>query len=565
MRKNFIVILALLSTALLFTNACKDSVSPGFKESFDLFTDLELIPGAEESVVTINKGTDEVNDGYFKISVSNIQSNTHLLPGTHEAWCLEWKKNLRSSGDVHRGVKWYSSGNSDKWKPLNYLFSIRDELKRNDPSLTFREIQAVVWVLAGEMGIAPEFDVMNLPVAELPSDLRSNGEVNFSRNKVADIARSVMQNAPGATISLSGMIGQTASTEQDIFVPPNDAFITTWDTSLGSGTTVTLALAGTVDATIDWGDGTITEVTAPGPHTHDYGEDGIYTVSVTGSVTAYNSTNNGGSRDEVQKLTEVVAWGDVGFTSLEGAFAYARNLVALPNTSEGLESVTNMVRMLLFAISFNGDISGWDTGNVTDMSSMFLYAYAFNGEIGGWNTGSVTDMTSMFNNAISFDQDISEWNTENVTKMVYTFANASSFNQDIGDWDTGKVTSMEGMFNRASSFNQDIGRWETDNVISFLTMFRDASAFNQDISSWDTEKVTIMASMFRGASSFNQDISSWNTGNVTNMFAMFENATSFNQDLSDWCVSNLTSKPTYFATGATSWQLPRPIWGRCPQ
>lgn len=33
----------------------------------------------------------------------------------------------------------------------------------------------------------------------------------------------------------------------------SDAFITTWDTRLGAGTTVTLALAGTVDAMIDWG------------------------------------------------------------------------------------------------------------------------------------------------------------------------------------------------------------------------------------------------------------------------------------------------------------------------
>lgn len=63
----------------------------------------------------------------------------------------------------------------------------------------------------------------------------------------------------------------------------NCPFVTTWDTSLGDGTTVTLALAGTVDITINWGDGTITYVNTPGPHTHDYVTDGIYTVSVTDS------------------------------------------------------------------------------------------------------------------------------------------------------------------------------------------------------------------------------------------------------------------------------------------
>jgi hypothetical protein len=33
--------------------------------------------------------------------------------------------------------------------------------------------------------------------------------------------------------------------------------VTTWDTSLSEGTTVTLALAGTVNAPIHWGDGSV--------------------------------------------------------------------------------------------------------------------------------------------------------------------------------------------------------------------------------------------------------------------------------------------------------------------
>jgi len=29
-------------------------------------------------------------------------------------------------------------------------------------------------------------------------------------------------------------------------------------------------------------------------------------------------------------------------------------------------------------------------------------------------------------------------------------------------------------------------------------------------------------------------------------------------------VSNITSKPSNFDIGATSWVLPRPVWGTCP-
>ncbi|MCK4957900.1 MAG: SUMF1/EgtB/PvdO family nonheme iron enzyme, partial [Planctomycetes bacterium] len=124
--------------------------------------------------------------------------------------------------------------------------------------------------------------------------------------------------------------------------PDGTAFVTIWDTSLGDGTTVTLALAGTVDATIDWGDGTDTYVNTPGPHVHDYGADGIYTVSVTGSVTAYNSMDHGGTNSERNKLVSVDSWGQLGFTSMSEAFRWCENLVSVPSTSDGLEDVTDM-------------------------------------------------------------------------------------------------------------------------------------------------------------------------------------------------------------------------------
>jgi len=270
----------------------------------------------------------------------------------------------------------------------------------------------------------------------------------------------------GADFNMSGQVdaNDLAVLTADWLVEINPAFITTWDTSLGDGTTVILALAGMVNADIDWGDGSIEHVSTPSP-THDYGVDGIYTVSVTGTVTAYNSKDNGVG-DYEYKLVSVDSWGRLGFVSMDYAFWACDNLVSVPNTTDGLEAVTEMRAMFSWASSFNQPIGNWDTSNVTDMSGMFSWAASFNQPIGNWDTSNVTEMYGMFWRASSFNQPIDGWDTSRVINMYSMFQHASSFNQDIGNWDTSSVTDMDQMFYFASSFDQDLSGWCVTNITS---------------------------------------------------------------------------------------------------
>ena len=154
--------------------------------------------------------------------------------------------------------------------------------------------------------------------------------------------------------------------------------------------------------------------------------------------------------------------------------------------------------------------------------------------------------------------------TSNVTSMKHMFENATNFNQPIGNWDVSNVTDMDWMFYKTSSFDQPIGDWDVSNVTNMYAMLQ-YSAFNQPIRNWNVSNVTDMRGMFRKAPNFNLPIGDWDVSNVTDMLAMFEEAPFFNQNLSGWCVINMPSKPTNFDNGATSWTLPRPVWGTCPR
>lgn len=194
-----------------------------------------------------------------------------------------------------------------------------------------------------------------------------------------------------------------------------------FDTSLGD-LTVEVPLGGTVDCTIDWGDGSSDVYTTTGTKTHTYASGGEYEVRVSGTLTQFGL---GFSTPVRPEMTKCLSLGDIGITSCDGAFMYCSNITEVPNVLPS--SVTNMTRMFFSASAFNQDIDGWDTSAVTAMTATFRNATSFNQDISSWNTSSVTNMSNMFNTATAFNQDLSTWITGLTSQPFHFSTNATAW------------------------------------------------------------------------------------------------------------------------------------------
>jgi len=369
-------------------------------------------------------------------------------------------------------------------------------------------------------------------------------------------------------------------------------------TTTAGSQSIQLPLYGTVDCTVDWGDGSPTEdFTTAGDALHQFAAADTYTVEISGNLTHFGKPETYWVGRTY--LIEVPSFGKIGLTSLKRAFLYAYNLVSvaagIPETItdmsyafsqiDGATSitnlnqwdvshVTNMEHMFEGYINFNQDISGWNTNSVTNMESMFEYCENFDQPIGSWNVGSSTNMKNMFRES-AFNSDISNWDVSKVTNMEGMFDQSSfnkpignwdvsnvsnmkrffaesPFNQNIGAWDVSKVTDMSYMFAANSDFNQNIGAWDVSKVTTMQEMFVQAPAFNQDIGAWDVSKVTTMYGMFSQASAFNQDITGWDVSNVNSMFGMFAGATAFDQNLGSWNITSVTTMEYMFMMSSLS-------------
>ena len=195
------------------------------------------------------------------------------------------------------------------------------------------------------------------------------------------------------------------------------------------------------------------------------------------------------------------------------------------------------------------------TSNVTSMEGLFSGYSNLDCHL-GFDTSAVTDMTQMFSEAAAFNHPLN-FDTGLVELLQYMFWGATLFNQPL-EFDTSSVITFDGLFIFATAFNQPIN-FDTSSAIVTAHMFYGAESFNQPVN-FNTQSVTNMSNMFYGATSFNQPLD-FDTRLVKSMEGMFQNAVSFNQDLSGWSVPLIADEPNNFATGATSWVLPKPNFG----
>ena len=244
----------------------------------------------------------------------------------------------------------------------------------------------------------------------------------------------------------------------------------------------------TYNYTVEWGDGS-SNTNVTGDISHNYADAGTYTVSICGTFPRIYLNNEAPDR---AKLRTIEQWGNNVWTSMNGAFAGAENMVSNATDMPNLSMVTDMYGMFAFARSFNGDanIGNWDVSNVIDMYGMFAGASVFNADINNWDVSNVTTMENMFYGATVFRQDLGNWNVGNVNNMRNMFSTAMLFNGDISNWNVSNVTTMYGMFFHANKFDRDLGNWDVSNVTDMRNMLKNVklSVANYDslLMGWST-------------------------------------------------------------------------------
>jgi len=311
--------------------------------------------------------------------------------------------------------------------------------------------------------------------------------------------------------------------------PVNDNFEFTVTTTTASETfTIPCQNSGTFNATVDWGDGSTSTITAynDADLVHTYATAGDHNISISGTFPNIYF-NNGGDKLKVKSVTNL---GSVGWTIFISAFYGCSNMTSFTAGDCDTSSVARMDAMFYDCTSLTSvDLSSFNTSSVTNMGNMFFNCSSLTSlDVSSFNTSSVTSMSQMFRNCSSLTSlDLSSFNTSSVTNMSLMFLSCTSLTSlDVSSFNTSNVTNMQQTFASCSSLTSlDVSSFNTSSVTNMLATFSYCSSLTSlDLSSFNTSSATRMDQMFYNSSSLTSvDLSSFTTSSVTNMGSMFRN------------------------------------------
>ncbi len=144
-----------------------------------------------------------------------------------------------------------------------------------------------------------------------------------------------------ATVTVTAGDGAENVTEAQLTISMagKNALILTY-TITSANTSARLPIYGTVDCTVDWGDGTVERYTSTRP-SHTYAAKGDYDVIIDGTVTALYSSGISSSSSPLA-ISAVKQWGNTGLTDMNHAFYYCTSLASLPEyTGDAFVDVTD--------------------------------------------------------------------------------------------------------------------------------------------------------------------------------------------------------------------------------
>jgi surface protein len=251
-----------------------------------------------------------------------------------------------------------------------------------------------------------------------------------------------------------------------------NAFITTWDLSIGgSGATqLSFGFATSGAVSYSWkevggsktGNGTFT-----GSTLSLTGLPTGKTIELTIAPANFQRIISSNGNVDKNRLTNVKQWGTTAWTSMENAFVGCENLIITATGIPNLTSVNKTDQMFQNCkkLATVPNINSWDVSNVEFMSSMFN-GTKFNQNIGSWNTSKALNMRYMFRGSW-FNQDISGWNTARVGSMIYMFEN-TPFNQNIGSWTLNASVDLRNMLDNSgmdcNNYSATLIGWSSKSV-----------------------------------------------------------------------------------------------------
>jgi len=212
-----------------------------------------------------------------------------------------------------------------------------------------------------------------------------------------------------------------------------------YDLTLGPDyLTIEIPSAGSVNYTIDWGDGTVDENLTINTPSHTYSSVGSYKIKIFSSGVYRPYVNNNTTLIHVVRSVEITENAILG-TNLQQAFYKLQKLHTFKCAFSATSSVTN------FQALFNGctvlsQVDLFDTSSGTNFSGVF---YGNRGApFPALNTSNATNIGSMYRETFSLAElpaiDTSNvtsfgatWRTCNITTFpsFYDFSSATSFDQ----------------------------------------------------------------------------------------------------------------------------------------